>query len=135
MYHLWKKWTCKLKLLVIDDSLDITGVMTTYCESVGIDCVIANNGTKGLQAIREGKFDLILLDMAMPEFSGVDVVESLNNEGLLEKNNIVIFTASSDSTLIERLKNSGIKETLKKPMSLDELTTFIEKYRPPNESL
>jgi two-component system, OmpR family, response regulator len=121
-------------VLVIDDSKDITEVMNTYCESVGIDCVIANNGAEGLRTIRERKFDLILLDMAMPEFSGVDVVESLNSEDLLKTNNIVIFTASSDSTLIEHLKNSGIKETLKKPLSFDELTSFIEKYRPPNES-
>jgi two-component system, OmpR family, response regulator len=119
---------------VIDDSTDITEVMMTYCESLGIECLIANNGNEGLQAIHERKFDLILLDLAMPEFSGVDVVKSLNKKGLLKINNIVIFTASSDPKLLEVLKNDGVKEILKKPLSIDELTAFIDKYRPVNET-
>jgi two-component system OmpR family response regulator len=85
---------------------------------------------RGLRTVKEQKFDLILLDLAMPEFSGVDVVNSLEKEGILSTNNVVIFTASSDPIIIDGLKKSGVKEILKKPISIDDLTSFIDKYRP-----
>jgi len=68
--------------------------------------------------------------MAMPQFSGYDVLERLKQEDLLKTENIVIFTASSitDKSIDDFLAN-GAKEVLKKPVSLDELTKLIERYR------
>ena len=66
----------------------------------------------------------------MPEFSDLDVINSLKEEAILESNNVVIFTASSDPIILDKIKNSGIKEIFKKPFSLDNLIKLIEKYRP-----
>ena len=83
-----------------------------------------------MEVIRNnGNFDLILLDLAMPEFSGLDVIKSLKNENLLERRNIVVFTASSDPKVLEETERSGVKAIFKKPFSLDDLTSLIEKYR------
>jgi FixJ family two-component response regulator len=57
----------------------------------------------------------------MPEFSGSDVVKALKEKGILESKNIVIFSASSDMTLIEEMRKKGVNDILKKPCSLDEL--------------
>jgi len=75
-------------------------------------------------------FDLILLDLAMPDFSGFDVIKSLKQDGLLESKTIVIFTASSNQDLLKEVRNNGVKEIFKKPFSLDQLIALIEKYRP-----
>lgn len=118
-----------MKLLVIDDSKDITDVISFYCDSKGLDCTVVNAGHKGLDIIRNNKeFDLILLDLAMPEFTGLDVIESLKNENLLESRNIVIFTASSDPKVLEEIGRSGVKAVFKKPFSIDDLTALIEKF-------
>ncbi len=45
----------------------------------------------------------------MPTYSGIDVINSLKNEGLLASKNIVIFTASSDPKTLYDLTNSGVK--------------------------
>ena len=104
--------------------------MTVYCGfKKDIDCKVVNSGQEGLERIRNEKFDLILLDLAMPEFSGKDVIQSFTKNQLIEKN-IVIFTASSDPVVLEQMKNSGVKEIFKKPFSLEQLTKLIEKYRP-----
>jgi CheY-like chemotaxis protein len=104
--------------------------MTVYCGSKkDTDCKVINGGREGLETIRKEKFDLILLDLAMPEFSGSDVIESLTKDQLAKKN-IVIFTASSNPMVLEQMKGSGIKEIFKKPFSLEQLTELIEKYRP-----
>ena len=64
----------------------------------------------------------------MPEVSGLDVINSLEKENLLEHNNVVIFTASSDPKVMDEIGKSGVKAVLKKPCSVDELTTLIEKF-------
>lgn len=74
------------------------------CESQNIECHTANNATDGLAAIRKEDFDLILLDLAMPEVSGVDIVDTLDKEGFLNELNVVIFTASSDHKVIEEIR-------------------------------
>ena len=114
-------------LLVVDDNEEITEAIAEY---FGADQDMECDGQQGLERIRIGKYDLILLDIAMPEFSGWDILQSLKNDGLVESKNIVIFTASSDHKLFNEMKNAGIKEIFKKPFSIDDLTALIEKYRP-----
>ncbi|MGA9908740.1 MAG: response regulator [Nitrososphaeraceae archaeon] len=91
---------------------------------------MVNDGRQGLERIKREKFDLVMLDLAMPEFTGLDVVKSLEQDGIIESKNIVIFTASSDRRVLDEIKNSGVKEVFKKPCSLDDLVELIEKYRP-----
>jgi hypothetical protein len=50
----------------------------------------------------------------MPEFSGIDVIKSLKEEGAIESKNIDIFAAPSDRNTMDKIKDSGIKEILKK---------------------
>ena len=115
----------------MEDNLEISEVMTVYCGfKKDIDCKVVNSGQEGLERIRNDKFDLILLDVAMPDFSGKDVIESLKRDELIDSTNIVIFTASSNQRLFDEMKNSGVKEVFKKPCLIDDLAEVIEKYRP-----
>jgi CheY-like chemotaxis protein len=125
----------EMKILVIDDSQEITEVLKFWLENEGVTVDVITDGSIGLDIIRNRQFDLILLDVAMPDFTGLDVVDSLKNEGLLESKNIIIFTASSDKNLFERLKNSGVKGILKKPSSLQELEKLLDQYRPAEDNI
>ena len=120
-----------MKLLVIDDNKGITDVMMVYCDSKGLDCTVINDGNDGLNLIRDSHdFDLILLDLAMPDFSGKDIIKSLKKENLLEQKKNVVFTASSDPKVLEEIRNSGVRAIFKKkPFSVDDLTALIEKFR------
>jgi CheY-like chemotaxis protein len=120
-----------LRLLVIDDNEEITEAIHFFCESEkDIECYMINDGQQGLERIKGEKFDLIMLDLAMPEFSGYDVIKSLKQDGVIESKNIVVFTASSDVKVLNEIRNSGVKEVFKKPFSLNDITGLIEKYRP-----
>jgi CheY-like chemotaxis protein len=118
-----------LKVLVIDDNAETREVLSLYFEHENIDYELVDNGTEGLDSILKNQFDLILLDLAMPEFSGIDVIHSLKDDGIFESRNIVIFTASSDPEVLEDLKNCGAKEIFKKPCSLEDLEELVERYR------
>lgn len=124
-----------MKILVIDDSQEIAEALKFWLENEGVTVEVITDGSTGLDMIRNRQFDLILLDVAMPDFTGLDVIDSLKNEGLLESKNIIIFTASADKNLFERLKNSGVKGILKKPSSLQELEELLDKYRPAEDKV
>ena len=120
-----------LRVLVVDDTKDMTDAITLYCDTEkDLDCHVINNGREALERIRKEKFDLILLDLSIPVFSGMDVITSLKQDGLIESRNIVIFTASSDQPMLKDIRDVGVKELFKKPFSLNALTELIEKYRP-----
>jgi two-component system, OmpR family, response regulator len=120
-----------LRILVIDDNEEITEAIHFFCESMkNIECYVINDGRQGLERIKREKFDLVMLDLAMPEFTGYDVIKPLKEDGFIESNNIVVFTASSDINTLNKIRASGVKEVFKKPFSLDDIIGLIEKYRP-----
>jgi len=124
-----------MKLLVIDDNKDLTEAIYDSLDSPDIECTIINEGKAGLDEIlkERGKYNLILLDIAMPNFSGMDVLKTLKKEDLLKSENIIIFTASSITDRdIDGFVDAGAKGVLKKPVSLDELTELVEKYHHDN---
>src|SRR5690349_8403617 len=111
-----------MRALIIDDNEEITTATFFYLESINISCKVINQGKEGLEAIKSEHFDIVFLDLAMPEFSGYDILKILYNEGLLQSNNIVIFTASSvTDNDIEEMLSMGAKSVLKKPLSIKEL--------------
>jgi DNA-binding response OmpR family regulator len=119
------------KVLVIDDNQDITDAISFNLSSIGIECKITNRGRQGLDIIKNNadNADIVLLDLAMPEFSGLDVFASLRNEGLLEKRNVVVFTASNlAETEIQQMLSDGARAILKKPLSLDELDLMLKQF-------
>ena len=120
-----------MKVLVIDDNKEITEMLLFYLESLGdIECKVVNGGKEGLNMIKSDEFNLIILDLAMAEFSGLDVIESLKKDNLLEKKNIIILTASPiEKEDIERFIQDGIKAVLKKPISVDELSSVIQQFK------
>jgi two-component system, OmpR family, response regulator len=69
-----------------------------------IECEVINDGRQGLERIKRENFDLVMLDLAMPEFSGYDVIKPLKEAGVIESNNIVVFTASSDLDTLSKIE-------------------------------
>ena len=119
------------RVLIIDDNEDTTGLMKDYLETEDIECKIINRGIDGLDEIRKNDryYDVILLDVAMPEFSGLDVFNKLKEENLLKSNNVIIFTASSTQNheVNDMIKN-GAKYILRKPSSIDEILDVVTKF-------
>jgi len=83
----------------------------------GHECIVSNNGRNGLVLLESQKFDVTLLDLSMPEFSGYDVIDALEKNEELKYKKIIVLTASSISNDESReLKNRGVHAVLKKPV-------------------
>ena len=118
-----------MKLLLVDDNKDITTMLSKYFIQKGHSCTVSNSGSNGLNMITASQYDAVLLDLAMPEFSGTDIVEELFKSGKIAKLNIVALTASSiDSEKEEYLKKMGVRAVLKKPIDPDELLYFLSQF-------
>ena len=121
-----------MKVLIIDDNRDVTDAIGDFFDSMEINYKIIDEGREALNEIvnQTEKYNLILLDIAMPQLSGHDILERLKDNGdLIRSENIVLFTASTlTNNDIQKYSNLGIKEVLRKPMSLDDLTNLIRKY-------
>lgn len=95
-------------------------------EKAGHECEIENNGRSGLKRINEQKWDCIILDLAMPDFTGYDVIDQLEKDGTISHNKIVVFTAVSvTDTDILKLTGRGIHACLRKPASITEIASKI----------
>jgi len=117
-----------MKILGIDDNQDLLDLCDVALESDGHEYTGVSTGKEGLQLIRDKQYDIVLLDLSMPDFSGVDVVDVLVEEGIIRKQKIVIFTASSATEkeyapLLER----GAHSIVKKPLDVDDLLECINK--------
>ncbi len=117
-----------MKIFGIDDSRDLLQLCDVALTSEGHEYTAIDNGKEGLQAIKDKKFDVVLLDLSMPDFSGEDVLDALVKEGIMDKQKIIIFTAS---TATEKeygpLLEKGAHSIITKPVDIDILIETIKK--------
>ncbi len=116
-----------MKILIIDDNKDVTDLLSIFFKKKGFDSFATNDPKKGLELIKEKKYDTILLDIHMPEFSGIDIIEALEREKILKDQKIHIFSAVSFTTnqIQDLLNKEGIQGRLKKPVQFNQLLGAI----------
>ena len=116
-----------MKVLLVDDNLDITDLLSKFLKAKGYENVVANDPREGLKRIKNEKFDVVFLDIHMPEISGWEIIQALESENILKDQKIVIFSAHDFNTaeVKELLKKEGIEGYLKKPIQLNELLTVL----------
>ena len=117
-----------MKILGIDDNQDLLDLCDVALSSEGHEYTGIDRGKEGLELIRNQQFDIVLLDLSMPDFSGVDVIDALVKEGIMDKQKVVIFTASSATEKeYGPLLEKGAHSVLKKPLDIDVLIETIKK--------
>ena len=116
-----------MKVLIVDDNENITSILSEYLTIKDFEVSVALDGRSGLSLIQNKKFDHILLDLSMPEFSGFDIIEALEKNGQLEDQKIIIFTAISITKKMKSnlLSKDGIIGYLEKPVALTELERVL----------
>ncbi len=121
-----KEEVTSLKILIVDDNEQITKMLTTFLELKQHICTIANDGKEGLELIKENNNDVILLDLAMPEFDGYAVIDDLEKNNLLNDRKIIVFTASTiTQEELDKLVDRGVHSYILKPIDIDTLLSKI----------
>ena len=117
-----------MKILGIDDNADLLQLSEIALTSDGHEYTGVDRGEEGVEEIRNGNYDLVLLDLSMPDFSGIDVIDTLEKEGILNKQKIVVFTASPPSDEdVKSLLERGCHSVIRKPLDVDVLLDHVKK--------
>ena len=121
-----KEETKSLKILIVDDNEQITKMLNTFLQLKEQSCTVANDGKEGLKLIKENDHDVVLLDLAMPEFDGYAVIQDLEDNNLLKDRKIIVFTASTiTQDELDKLVVRGVKSYILKPIDIDVLLSRI----------
>ena len=111
-----------INVLIIEDDTSISNLILTTLVREGYMCEAALDGRKGLELYETGKFDLILLDLMLPEISGYNLLEIIR-EGTTPV--IVISAMNQVQDRIRGLK-MGADDYLSKPFQIGELVARVE---------
>lgn len=119
-----------MDILIIDDNLDITSLFSDILDSEGHSAKIVNQATEGLELIRKNEYSVIFLDISMPGLSGLDILEILDEDGILKTKKIVLFTAIPISnTEFEKWKNKGLYGLIRKPARLVQILEMLDSIK------
>ncbi len=114
------------RVLLAEDSLDNQRVLLYYLSRIGLVAEVALNGLEAVEKARRGGFDLILMDMQMPELDGYGATQWLRRAGY--SGPIVALTAHSLSEDREKCLNAGCDEYLTKPVSMGVLAETLARF-------
>ena len=115
------------KVLIIDDDHAFSAVLSETLESFRHEVQEAENSVKAFELLRTVNFDLVFLDLKLPDASGLEVLRGIRAEKKYKHLPVVIMTAAADNDLdntIEAIK-LGAFDHLIKPASRDELKSVI----------
>jgi DNA-binding response OmpR family regulator len=104
-----------IRVLIADDSEDTAEMFARFLESHGYDCRVALGGEAALELFGREKFDLITVDLLMPEITGYEVAERLRRRDRLTP--ILLITGKEDDVLVTpHAQHAGINAVLYKPI-------------------
>jgi len=119
----------KLRVLIIDDDADLAGLIACGMESVWTVCR-AHNWTVAQARLRESRFDLILLDVFLPDTGTLDPLRAIREIDLDYPVVLMSGNVDRDDTLVEMAMRLGITRILAKPFRLADLQRHIAECFP-----
>lgn len=102
-------------ILVVDDSDDIRRLISIYLELQGHQIKEARNGREALDLLNKSSFDLVLLDMMMPEVTGREVLEVIKSTPTLSHLPVVVISAANELRTVVQCIELGAEDFLPKP--------------------
>lgn len=116
-----------MKILHVEDVPEISQVFADILATKNYDFDSISDGKAGLELAVNKDYDLILLDMCMPKYSGVDFLLDLKTRRPSELSKVVIVSSLEMNSFQEQeLLNLGIRNILKKPISVQALLSETE---------
>jgi DNA-binding NtrC family response regulator len=113
----------RLRILFVDDERSLQEFMRTELPRLGHDVVVCPNGTTAVQAIATQSFDVAILDIRMPDMTGIDVLQRLKQ--ISPETDAVMMTGyASEESMVQAMR-LGASDYLKKPCKMSEIEALL----------
>lgn len=116
--------TTTAKVLVIDDDIAITELMSMLLKTFGFEVITTNIGAEGIRLAQEGNPNVILLDLMMPDLDGWQVCKAIRQTSNVP---ILVLSAINDPRMVASVLDVGADEFLVKPVPSGVLVANIRK--------
>ena len=113
------------RILVVDDDENILNLERTILEQKGFDVTGANGGAEALRLLADQAFDLVLLDVMMPEVDGFAVCRKIKEDPRLEDMPVIFLTAKGGGEALAEGFESGAVMYINKPFTANKLLTIV----------
>ena len=113
------------RVLVIDDDPSIHDLITFALRNTPMHVVACATATEGLKTLQDGRFDLLLLDLGLPDMNGLDVLHQLHQAG--SSTRIAVITADDTSESLLRAIRENAYEYLRKPFTMEQIADLVER--------
>ncbi len=126
----------KKTVLIVEDNALNMKLFRDLLDAHGIATIETRNGMEVMDIAREKKPDLILMDIQLPEVSGLDVTKWLKSDDVLKKIPVIAVTAFAMKGDEEKIRQGGCEDYISKPISVSRFIEVIQTYltKPVEES-
>lgn len=118
--------TFSKKVLIVEDNKVNQLVMTKMLRSTGIEIDIADNGKIGFEKVLQNEYDIVFMDLLMPEMDGYEASREIRNCN--KEIPIIALTADVMKGVEEKTREAGMNNYITKPVRKDELLKILEQY-------
>ncbi len=115
----------KVKILWVDDEIDLLKIHILFLKEKGYDVVTANNGDDAIALVHENHFDIIFLDEHMPGLSGLETLDLIKS--IYPTIPLVMITKSEEENIMDRAIGAKISDYLIKPVNPNQILLTIKK--------
>jgi len=114
-----------MKVLLVDNEPNVLEVMRLGLGIKGYDVDTVRRAVRALEALKEKQYDVILLDLLMPEMSGIELLKRIKQSDI--KSKIFILSGYVSDEVIQEAMDEGAAGYIAKPSSADQICSTIEK--------
>ena len=111
-------------VLAVDDDPGLQDLFRKFLKRIGFSRVVVGTATEAIKSLRKQKFDLMLLDLKLPDAPGDQVFKTANQ--IDPDLNIIVITGYPDSEILDRILQVGPATVLKKPLKLEQLNQAVK---------
>lgn len=111
------------KFLLVDDSEDLRELVGYFLKSLGAEVDFADNGAAGFKMALDSDFDIVIMDIQMPEMNGLEATKSLRKSGF--KKPIIALTAMGLKNMEQSCLNAGCDFYISKPVNFEILISTL----------
>jgi CheY-like chemotaxis protein len=116
------------KVLLVDDDAQICTFVSMLLQLEGISTLVAQTAENALGALAREEFDVVLLDIAMPDIDGIELCRRIKGDPKTRELPVVIVSARPGEDVIRRAKAAGADDFIRKPFENDELIAQIRRH-------
>ena len=117
------------RILVVDDNADAAEALVMLLEGLGHEALVAHTGAAALDLAAECRPGVILLDLSLPDMSGIEVARRLRQEPALAATLILGLSGFDSEEHRKRCADAGMDDYVEKPVGMDTLVALLDRVR------